>query len=82
VKASGRKLVLATGRELPDLLNVFPEIGLFDLAVVENGALLYNPATGEGRLLGEAPSAAFVEELRRRGSRDSHARDQHGDNVN
>jgi HAD superfamily hydrolase (TIGR01484 family) len=67
VKASGRKLVLATGRELPDLLNVFPEIGLFDLAVVENGALLYNPATGEGRLLGEAPSAAFVEELRRRG---------------
>jgi HAD superfamily hydrolase (TIGR01484 family) len=67
VKASGRKLVLATGRELPELLRVFPENSLFDLAVVENGALLYNPATGEKRLLAEAPPAAFVEELRRRG---------------
>jgi HAD superfamily hydrolase (TIGR01484 family) len=67
VKASGRKLVLATGRELPELLRVFPETSLFDLAVVENGALLYNPATEEKRLLAEAPPAAFVEKLRRRG---------------
>ncbi len=67
VKASGRKLVLATGRELPELLRVFPETSLFDLAVVENGALLYNPATAEKRLLAEAPPAAFVEKLRRRG---------------
>jgi hydroxymethylpyrimidine pyrophosphatase-like HAD family hydrolase/energy-coupling factor transporter ATP-binding protein EcfA2 len=67
VKASGRKLVLATGRELPELLHVFPETSLFDLAVVENGALLYNPATGEKRLLAEPPPAAFVEKLRRRG---------------
>ena len=66
VKASGRKLVLATGRELPDLQQVFPELALFDLAVVENGAMLYNPATKEIRVLGEAPPAAFVEELRRR----------------
>jgi HAD superfamily hydrolase (TIGR01484 family) len=69
VKVSGRKLVLATGRELPELLRVFPETSLFDLAVVENGALLYNPATGEKRLLAEAPPATFVEELRRRGVR-------------
>ncbi len=67
VKASGRKLVLATGRELPELLRVFPETSMFDLAVVENGALLYNPATGAKRLLAEAPLPAFVEELRRRG---------------
>jgi hydroxymethylpyrimidine pyrophosphatase-like HAD family hydrolase/energy-coupling factor transporter ATP-binding protein EcfA2 len=67
VKASGRKLVLATGRELPELLRVFPETSLFDLVVVENGALLFNPATGEKRLLAEAPPAAFVEKLRRRG---------------
>ena len=67
VTASGRKLVLATGRELPELLRVFPETSLFDLVVAENGALLYNPATGEKRLLAEAPPAAFVEELRRRG---------------
>jgi hydroxymethylpyrimidine pyrophosphatase-like HAD family hydrolase/energy-coupling factor transporter ATP-binding protein EcfA2 len=67
VKVSGRKLVLATGRELPELLRVFPETSLFDLAVVENGALLYNPATGEKRLLAEPPPTAFVAELGRRG---------------
>lgn len=67
VKASGRKLVLATGRELPELLRVFPETSLFDLVVVENGALLYNPATGEKRLLAEPPPPSFVEELKRRG---------------
>ena len=67
VKASGRKLVLATGRELPELLRIFPETSLFDLAVVENGALLYNPATSEKRLLAEPPPPAFGEELRRRG---------------
>ncbi len=39
VTASGRKLMLATGRELPELLRVFPETSLFDLAVAENGAL-------------------------------------------
>jgi hydroxymethylpyrimidine pyrophosphatase-like HAD family hydrolase/GTPase SAR1 family protein len=67
VTASGRKLVLATGRELPELLRVFPETSLFDLVVAENGALLYKPSTGEKRLLAEAPPAAFVDELRRRG---------------
>ena len=67
VKASGRKLVLATGRELPDLLRVFPETTLFDLVVVENGALLYNPATGEKRLLAPPPPQSFIDELRRRG---------------
>ncbi len=66
VKASGRKLILATGRELPELLRVFPETAIFDLVVVENGALLYNPATEEKRLLAPAPPAAFVKELRRR----------------
>lgn len=67
VKASGRKLVLATGRELPELLRVFPETAVFDLVVAENGALLYNPATGEKRLLAPPPSVTFIEELRRRG---------------
>ncbi|HEY1869921.1 MAG TPA: HAD-IIB family hydrolase, partial [Chitinophagaceae bacterium] len=30
LKLSNRKLVLVTGRELPDLERVFPEYGLFD----------------------------------------------------
>jgi HAD superfamily hydrolase (TIGR01484 family) len=63
LKASGRKLVLVTGRELDELLTVCPRIDLFDRVVAENGALLYLPSKREERLLGEAPSAAFVEAL-------------------
>ncbi|HLW52310.1 MAG TPA: HAD-IIB family hydrolase [Candidatus Angelobacter sp.] len=66
VKASGRKLLLVTGRHLPDLKNVFPRIGLFDYVVVENGALLYCPATRETTLLCEPPPPAFLAELQRR----------------
>ena len=65
--ASGRKLVLVTGRELDELLAIFPGIGAFDRVVAENGALLYVPATGKRRALGEAPPPAFVRELERRG---------------
>src|SRR5690349_24454479 len=64
---SGRKFILVTGRELPDLLNVFPEANLCHLIVAENGALLYDPHTGQERLLGEAPPQKFVAELKRRG---------------
>lgn len=67
LRASGRKLVLVTGRALEDLLRVFPEIQLFERVVAENGALIYTPATREERLLGERPLPAFVAELTRRG---------------
>ena len=67
LRETGRRLVLVTGRELPELLNIFPEIHLFDLVVAENGALLYRPATKEERILAEAPPAALVENLRKRG---------------
>src|SRR5689334_25014622 len=56
LKASGRKLVLVTGRELDELLGIFPGITLFDRVVAENGALLYRPATGERKDLGEPRS--------------------------
>jgi hydroxymethylpyrimidine pyrophosphatase-like HAD family hydrolase len=67
VAASGRRLVLVTGRELDELLGIFPEIGVFDRVVAENGALLYTPATRTRRSLAAAPPAAFVRELTRRG---------------
>jgi hydroxymethylpyrimidine pyrophosphatase-like HAD family hydrolase len=50
VRSSGRKLILVTGRHLPDLLRVFPEVSLFDRVVVENGALLYRPSIHEEKL--------------------------------
>lgn len=65
--ASGRRLVLVTGRELPELLTVLPEIDLFEWVVAENGGLLYRPATREEIPLGEAPPPRFVEVLTARG---------------
>jgi hydroxymethylpyrimidine pyrophosphatase-like HAD family hydrolase len=67
VKASGRKLLLVTGRELDDLMQVFPQIDLFDRIVAENGALLYDPATRHEQTLSPPPPAEFVLELKRRG---------------
>jgi HAD superfamily hydrolase (TIGR01484 family) len=65
--ATGRKLILVTGRRIADLVQVFPEVAIFDRVVGENGPLVYRPKTRETRVLSEAPPAAFVEELRRRG---------------
>ncbi|MET0851737.1 MAG: HAD hydrolase family protein [Candidatus Rokuibacteriota bacterium] len=66
LRASGRKLILVTGRELPDLMRVCPRLDLFDRVVAENGALLYRPAGREEKLLTEAPSERLIEALRRR----------------
>lgn len=67
LRQSGRKLILVTGRELPELKIVFPEFQIFDRIVAENGALLYRPATDEERRLSEPPPQAFVDLLRQRG---------------
>jgi hydroxymethylpyrimidine pyrophosphatase-like HAD family hydrolase len=64
VKASGRRLVLVSGRHLEDLKSVFPHTDLFDCLVLENGALLYYPSRHEERTLCEAPSEAFLAALR------------------
>ncbi len=64
---SGRKLVMVTGRELDELLEVCPEVDLFERVVAENGALLYRPATREETVLSARPPGRFVEALRARG---------------
>jgi len=67
LRESGRKLIMVTGREIGDLLTVFPRLDLFELVVAENGALLYHPQTREEQPLGEAPLPAFVAALQARG---------------
>jgi HAD superfamily hydrolase (TIGR01484 family) len=67
LKASGRKLVMVTGRQLDELLALLEEAELFDRIVAENGALVYDPATKQIRALAPAPPAAFTQELRHRG---------------
>jgi hydroxymethylpyrimidine pyrophosphatase-like HAD family hydrolase len=64
---SGRKFILVTGRELPDLQSVFPRLDLCERVVAENGGLLYNPATREKRTLAQGPPPSFVDGLRARG---------------
>jgi hydroxymethylpyrimidine pyrophosphatase-like HAD family hydrolase len=64
---TGRKLILVSGRQLNDLLRVFPDAGLFDVVVAENGAVLYWPGSRDTRVLAPPPPADFVERLHRRG---------------
>jgi hydroxymethylpyrimidine pyrophosphatase-like HAD family hydrolase len=67
LKESGRKLVLVTGREMPELYSVFPDYKLCDCIVAENGALLVWPAEGKEEVLGEPPPEAFLTEIVHRG---------------
>lgn len=64
---SGRKVILVTGRELPDLESVFGRLDLFERIVAENGAVLYNPATREKQALSQAPPERFVALLKEKG---------------
>lgn len=66
-KASGRKLIMVTGRPLSELTLVFAHLSLFDVVVAENGGLLHYPASGKMRPLAAAPSELFVSRLRERG---------------
>jgi hydroxymethylpyrimidine pyrophosphatase-like HAD family hydrolase len=67
LRESGRALVLVTGRQLEDLLAIFPEITVFDRIVAENGAVLYNPHSRETRALAAPPSPALLAHLQERG---------------
>ncbi len=63
---SGRKVILVTGRLLPDIRDIFSEIGLCERVVADNGAVLYRPATREHTVLAPPIPPQFVHELRRR----------------
>src|ERR1700677_4174036 len=59
-KATGKRLILITGRELADLRAVFDCMDDFDAVVVENGAVMYLPATQEERPLAPPPPERFI----------------------
>jgi len=67
LKNSGRKLILVTGRELPELESVFPEYGVCDVVVAENGGLVWWPSERREEVLGEPVPASFLDEMIRRG---------------
>jgi phosphoglycolate phosphatase (TIGR01487 family) len=63
---TGRKLVLVTGRHLPDLRTIFRPLDLFARVVVENGGLLYRPDTREEKLLCGSPDQRLLDRLKER----------------
>lgn len=67
LKESGRRPILVTGRQLEELLLVFPEFAIFDRIVADNGAVLFSPATRETKVLAEPPPPEFAKVLRTRG---------------
>lgn len=66
LRATGRKVILVTGRELPELKATFPQVNQCDLVVAENGALLYWPEEDREEVLGEPPPDAFILEMHHR----------------
>src|SRR5947209_5249357 len=66
LKQSGRKLLLVTGREMDEIVEIFPELYLFDQVVAENGAMLYGPQDRSEKYLAARPPEKFIAELRRR----------------
>ncbi len=63
-KAAGMQLFMVSGRELDDLLRIFPFAGEFDLLILENGALVYDPSSKQTRPLADPPPQAFLDRLR------------------
>ena len=64
LRASGRKLVMVTGRHLPDLRKVFAHLDLFERVVVENGGVLYRPHSRQEKLLCDPPNQKLLALLR------------------
>src|SRR5687768_2200467 len=67
LRESGRKLILVTGRELDELLELIPDPTVFDRIVAENGALIYDPTKKSEHPVAPGPPAEFVAELQKRG---------------
>jgi hydroxymethylpyrimidine pyrophosphatase-like HAD family hydrolase len=65
LRASGRAVLLVTGRGLAELKLAFPHLDLFDRVVAENGALLNRPNTGEEKLLCAPVPSEFIARLHR-----------------
>ncbi len=62
-REAGLRLIMVTGRDLPDLFNAFAHSRLFERIVAENGAVLYDPETESVEVLASAPPPALLTRL-------------------
>jgi hydroxymethylpyrimidine pyrophosphatase-like HAD family hydrolase len=67
LRSANVRTFLVTGRELSDFRTMEGFLDIFDMIIAENGAVLYEPSTGETRALGAPPPEALITELTRRG---------------
>jgi len=67
LRDSGRIPLLVTGRQLEELLDVFPHPEIFERIVAENGALIYNPGNHKEITLADAPPERLINMLRDKG---------------
>jgi len=67
LRSANVRTFLVTGRELSDFKPMGLFLPVFDMIIAENGAVLYDPGSGETRALGAPPSEALIAELSRRG---------------
>src|ERR1700746_1123556 len=65
--ASGRRLVLVGLRGAQCLQHVCTRLDLFEYIGAENGALLFQPSTGQETPLAARPPDSFIATLRQRG---------------
>lgn len=61
--ASGRRVILVTGRELDQLQSVCARLDVFARVVAENGGVVWDPRTGAERVIGEPAPVALVARL-------------------
>ncbi|MCF6159513.1 MAG: DUF87 domain-containing protein [wastewater metagenome] len=66
LRVSGRRVILATGRRLDDLIAICPYLRLFDLVVAENGGIIYDPSSREEIRLANPPPKKLLQGLRMR----------------
>jgi hypothetical protein len=63
LKQSGRKLILVSGRELPDLRRVFSRLDLFDLAVSREWSIARRPRQWRGDGARRRTAGAFCQSV-------------------
>ena len=67
LRASGRKVILITGRTLEQLRDACPDFSRFDSLVLENGAVLFDAATEQKQILCATPPLDLILELKKSG---------------
>jgi hydroxymethylpyrimidine pyrophosphatase-like HAD family hydrolase len=67
-RAGGGRVLMVTGRELPDLRSVCDVLDRFEWIVAENGALLHRPGDGFTRLVTAGASPQLAQKLAEAGA--------------